>query len=174
MRTLSSSLRGGMFHHELTETCLGGPFGVKWVAMALLRAYWCFQQLCSGRLPPGVAELNVDIEAEGDIVLQDVDWLLAEIQMSAKMLNHARVRRTDREWSTMLIDMPQFQRYSPLRDRTPSVSMVREIKPDAHDIQDTASGNDEPPLRGILKSSGSAPCNLKQQVVIEVPTIGMY
>jgi hypothetical protein len=122
MTMLSGSLRGGMFHHELTETCLGGAFGVKWAALALLRAHWCFQQMRSGRLPPQVTELSVDVDVEAEIVMQDVDWLIREIETSVRMLHHARERRIDRAWTTVLIDMPQFRRAGTLSEHSPSVS----------------------------------------------------
>jgi hypothetical protein len=174
MVRFSCPLRGAMFHHKLTATCLGGPFSVKWATLALLRAHWCFQQLCSGRLPPRVPEVTVNVAAEADVVLQDLNWLCSKIETSIRMLEHACLCRNDRVWTTVLVDMPQFQCCDTLREPSPSVSPLYTYQScrGTYCLQDTSSTS-EPHLRGILKPSRSAPCNVRQQVVIEVLTIGM-
>jgi hypothetical protein len=89
MGTLARTLRAGLVHHKPTQTCLGGPFGVKWGALMLLRAHWCFQQLRAGRCPPTVTQLSFNVKDEAEIVLGEVDWLLSEIESSSSMLSYA-------------------------------------------------------------------------------------
>jgi hypothetical protein len=109
MGSLAQVLKAGLFHHEPTQTCLGGPFSVKWGALVLLRAHWCLQQLRAGRCPPHVAQLTINVKDEAEIVLREVDWLLSELESSIAMWTYARDRRAEREWTTILIDMPLFR-----------------------------------------------------------------
>jgi hypothetical protein len=43
MQTFSTWLCLGILNHRLTSTLMGGPYGLKWAVLILLRAYYCLQ-----------------------------------------------------------------------------------------------------------------------------------
>jgi hypothetical protein len=175
MTALSETLRAGLLHHELTQTCLGGPFGIKWGALLLLCAQWCFQQMRASRRPPQVTQLPVDVKAKANIVAQEVDWLVGEIESSMQMLTQAHAKQVNRAWTTVLIDMPPFERAQPADEEGETVGNHFHLPSTHTNVQQgSESAKSEQKPWGILKSGKSVLRTTKQRVVIELPCRTQY
>jgi hypothetical protein len=88
MSTFSKWLRSGVLNHRPTNTLMGGPYGVKWAVLILLRAFSCLQ--AGGRKRKAAARGYLDPEEELLAVQSDVSWLCAELESSSMCLLCAR------------------------------------------------------------------------------------
>lgn len=78
----SGWLRSGVLVHPLTRTVLGGPWGVKWPALVLIRAYWTATRLDLGELPPNVPQEVSITDQERSLVTREAVWLTRHIEDS--------------------------------------------------------------------------------------------
>jgi hypothetical protein len=95
MRAFSTWLRSGILDHTPSNTLLGGPFGLKWAVLQLTRAYWTLVQLRDGVLPPHRTRVNVDIQAELQVVRSDILWLSSRIESSVLLFVSLRQKQFD-------------------------------------------------------------------------------
>lgn len=90
MAKQSEFLRSGIFHHELTSTLLGGPMGIKWAALLLVRFFWSLRTLVHGGDPPCPSDIERDYKADLRVVELDIEWLHTELKDSIGGLTRAR------------------------------------------------------------------------------------
>jgi hypothetical protein len=84
MQTFSKWLCSGILNHWLTSTLMGGPYGLKWAVLILLRTYYCLQM--GGCKWKAVARGSLDPEKELDTVQADISWLCQEVESSSTFI----------------------------------------------------------------------------------------
>jgi hypothetical protein len=81
MQSFSKWLRSGILNHRLTSMLMGGPYGLKWAVLILLRAYYCLQ--LGGCKRKAVARGTLDPDVELETVQSDISWLCQELESSS-------------------------------------------------------------------------------------------
>lgn len=81
-------LQSGPFHHKLTGTIMGGPFGLKWAILLLARAHWSDQSARKGSCPEyQVRSLSV---SESECISEAALWLVEQMQASVWTMQRLR------------------------------------------------------------------------------------
>jgi hypothetical protein len=86
-RTFSNWLRAGTILHRPTETLLGGPYGLKWPVLHLLRTHWTLVNFQNGGPYGRRTKAGHDVAVELQIVNSDILWLLGHLHESAVKLS---------------------------------------------------------------------------------------
>jgi hypothetical protein len=98
-RTFSDWLHAGTVLHPPTETLLGGPYGLKWPVLHLLRAHWTLVNLQNGGPYGRRTKAGYDIGEVLQIVNSDILWLLGHLRDSAvKLSTWRKVQLVPIEW----------------------------------------------------------------------------
>jgi hypothetical protein len=86
-RMFSDWLHAGTLLHPPTKTLLGGPYGLKWPVLHLLRAHWMLLNVHNGGPYGRRTKAGHDVAEQLQIVNSDILWLLGQLQESAIKLS---------------------------------------------------------------------------------------
>jgi hypothetical protein len=89
-RTFSHWLRGGTILHPPTQTLLGGPYGLKWPVLHLVRAHWTLVNVQNSGPYGRRTKAGNDVAENLQIVNSDILWLLGHLRESAIKLSTFR------------------------------------------------------------------------------------
>lgn len=117
----SQFIRSSVLQHELTQTLMGGPYGIKWAVMLLVRAYWSLKQLNGRHRPDYAARNRINVADALSIVRDDVSWLTAEIQRSRETLARAHAVAQTRRYTVIEPQSPEILRAEPAEEVEPLV-----------------------------------------------------
>jgi hypothetical protein len=90
VHTFSDWLRAGTVIHPPTGTLLGGPYGLKWPVLHLLRAHWTLVNIQNGAPYGRRTKTGYKVGEELQIVNSDILWLLGNLRESAVKLSSWR------------------------------------------------------------------------------------
>lgn len=106
---------------------MGGPNGVKWAALLLVRSYWSLQSLIDGAALPytlkaGKKGATRRHDSELRVVIDDIEWLREELFRSSEILDRARAIAETRQYTNLTLPDPIFHRVEP--SGSPSVGLT--------------------------------------------------
>jgi hypothetical protein len=102
VHTFSHWLRAGTILHLPTEILLGGPYGLKWPVLHLVRTHWTLVNLHNGGPYGRRTKAGHDVAEALQIVNSDILWLLGHLRESAiKLSTWWKVPEQPIEWPSL-------------------------------------------------------------------------
>ncbi|KDN41562.1 hypothetical protein RSAG8_07363, partial [Rhizoctonia solani AG-8 WAC10335] len=96
----------------LTGTLYGGPYGIRWMVLLLIRSFWTLSMVDNAEAPDKPSYVRSDAFTPHDLehVLLDIDYLTEEMQLGIKRIHNIRDLHESHEHQQIgLIDMEFFR-----------------------------------------------------------------